>query len=98
MCVILAIIILVVLLAVCLVGEYQRSKIPATVIERQHTASSVGVGITSNGKTAVVSNPEKWELIVRDDNGNVYSVSVSAGTWASAKPGDRINDDPLEAR
>jgi hypothetical protein len=84
---------LLALIGILILKEREMACRPATVIERQHIPSSTGVVVTS-GKTGVVFNPEKWEIVVRDDHGNVYSVSVSAETWMQSKPGVRINDNP----
>lgn len=80
------------LLVFCVIAGIKRGKRPATVIDRSHVSASTGFGIGYKGRPIVVFNPERWELIVRDDAGNVYAVGVSAESWADAKIGGRIND------
>jgi len=76
--------------------EMKRNAAPATIIERTHAASSTSTAVGSNGKVAVVCTPERWELVVQNDEGKVYAVEVSPEAWAAAKPGTRINDPQVE--
>ena len=73
------------------IRDSERASRPATVIEKVYAPSSTGIGTTSSGKVATTFHSEKWKIVVKDDNGNFYSVSVSPEKWAAVKPGDRIN-------
>lgn len=66
--------------------ENERRHRPATVIDRSHSPAYYGKPYRS----------ESWELIVRDDAGNVYAISVDADEWAATERGTRINDKNVE--
>lgn len=78
------------------VAEMRRNAQPATIIERTHAPASSGTAVGHNGKVSTVFTPEKWELVVQNDEGKVYTVPVSPEAWASAKPGARINEMKVE--
>jgi uncharacterized protein YpmB len=79
---------------------YQRSKQPAKVISKNHVSAVTTTGFNDKGDQFTSTSQEKWELVVMNKNGDVYSLSVSAKQWASVNVGDTINkqnaEEPLE--
>lgn len=93
---VIAILAIIAVMAWAITVDVQRRHRPATIIDRAYAPASTGVGVSSSGKTVTTFEPEHWTLVVRDDDGNVYSISVHADEWAAAKPGQRINDQDVE--
>lgn len=75
---------------------YQRSKKPGKVIGKNHISAVTTIGFNDKGNQFASTNQEKWELIIEGEDGDVYSLSVSAREWASKNVGDKINKQNAE--
>lgn len=88
-------IVLVIVLA-CLSDCSKRGR-RATVVDRTHAPATISVGLTSGGDMMIIGNADTWELILRDEGGNVYALDVTPEAWAGHPPGSDFNKPTAEA-
>ena len=81
--------------ALLLVGCGKESWHTATVIAKQFTPSTTGVGPNTGkgGGVTIVTTDEQYTLIVKFPDGAVVSISVSADQWAQFEVGSAIDVD-----